>query len=234
MRVVIIEEHPLCREGFIRVVESHPEIELVGAAATGRDGLHLVDLASPDLVVMAWSLPGMGGSALVRELRRRRPDAGVLALSASATLREVSEALAAGARGFVSKADPIEAVVAGMFAVQRGERFLGPAVARLPLRGVVADGRDIHDAGASPDVLAVLSEREREVFDLVVRGFKNRDIARELCVSIKTVDAHRNHLNKKLGCHSTLDVIRFAIANGLHALDLDVRTAPGVGRAAVA
>lgn len=215
MRIVLIDEHPVFREGFAHAIGRNPGFMLAGSARNAREGFRLIDVHAPDVVVMDWLLPGMSGAAVVREIKRRRREAGVLVLSASCRERDVCEALAAGAHGYFSKADPADALIASIEAVARSERSLGPSVAWLTLLTDRIGVRDADDGGGDADVLAALSEREREVFDLVIRGYKNRAIARELCISIKTVDAHRLHVNNKLHCHSTVELVRFAVMNGL-------------------
>jgi DNA-binding NarL/FixJ family response regulator len=213
MRIVVIDRQPLCRAGFKAVISRSPGLVVVGEAGQGDEGLRLVDLHRPDLAAIDLALSGMSGLAAMREIRLRSPGTRMLALSASCHERDVLNAFAAGALAFMAKTDPAESFSQAIRAVARGDRFLGPAARSLalppsqPRKGVRDDRR--------ATVLDVLSRRERQVFNLLVRGFRNRDVAGELGISLKTVETHRLHINRKLACSCSADLIRFALANGL-------------------
>jgi DNA-binding NarL/FixJ family response regulator len=137
---------------------------------------------------------------------------GVVFLCNSCCERDVLDAVECGALGYVSKRDPLASVVNALQAAARGERYFGPSVRALSL----PPSTGTHRARAQPaHVLAALSLREREVFQLVIRGFRNREIARELCIAIKTVGSHRLQINRKLGCSSVSELMFFAASNGL-------------------
>jgi two-component system response regulator NreC len=195
------------------MLEGQSDLELVDEAAEARVGFALIDACKPDVVAMDVSLPGMNGIAATRELRWRASGSRVLLLGSGIRERDVLEGLAAGATGFALKCDVVETILCALRTVGRPALYLpptlrgvavavsGPARRRLSLR--------------ADDVLAPLSARERDVMDLVVRGWPNREIARELCVSVKTVDTHRSRINRKLSCRNAGDIIRFAADNGL-------------------
>jgi two-component system, LuxR family, secretion system response regulator SsrB len=212
MRIVLIEEQPLFREGFRRQLNEFPGFVVVGTAAHAREGLKLVDELAPEVVVVDLVLPGMSGTTAIREIRGRKPAPRVLAICGTCHERDVLDAFAAGATGFVAKTDSAEVFADAIRAVANDERFLGPSARTLALG---PPGRGNGRAWRRDDVLAVLSARERDVFDLIVRGFKNRDVARELCISVKTVETHRLHINRKLLCSSSMDLVQFALGNGI-------------------
>jgi DNA-binding NarL/FixJ family response regulator len=217
MRVVVIDQQPLFREGLRAFVDRQVGMQVVGAAGHAREGFRLVDQLSPDVVVVDLVLPGMGGLATIKEILRRRAQVAVLAVSSACYERDVLDALSAGAGGFVAKTDPPEAFVEGLRAVGRGLRFLGPCARGLALPAGGPTNGTRAGTRPDPDVLTGLSPREREVFDLIVKGFKNREMARELCISIKTVETHRLHINRKLACSNSLDLLRFALANRIYS-----------------
>jgi DNA-binding NarL/FixJ family response regulator len=159
------------------------------------------------VAVIALSLSGMNGIAATREVKVRSPATRVLLVAHAAHEREVVDGLAAGADGFAFTSEPLDGLLAAIRTVGAGLRHLPPR-----LRGIA------ERPPGSPvpsDVLAVLSRREREILNLVIRGWRSRHIARELCVSIKTVETHRSHINRKLHCSSSSDLVRFAADNGL-------------------
>jgi two-component system secretion response regulator SsrB len=214
MRVVLIEGQPLFCEGFARRLNECEGLSVVGTSAHARDGLHVVHDTNPDVAVVDLVLPGMSGIATIREMRRRHAALRILATGAVCHERDVLDALEAGALGFVAKTERAEVFADGIRTVARNERFFGPA-ARVLALSLGAEGR--HCGTPAGGVLACLSAREREVFELLVRGFKNRDVAAELCISVKTVETHRLHINKKLVCSSAMDLLQFALANGILA-----------------
>jgi DNA-binding NarL/FixJ family response regulator len=154
------------------------------------------------------ALPAMSGINATREVCRRLPGARVLLMADWARERDVIDGFTAGAQGFMLKSEPVETMLTAMRTVARGGRYLTPKV-----RGVKVEAAE---SRARPsDLLASLTLRERDVIDLIVKGWRSRDIARELCVSIKTVETHRTRINRKLSCRSSADLIRFAADNGL-------------------
>ena len=214
MRVVLISGEPAFRFGFRAVVELSGDLDLVADAGDARSGFQAIDQEMPDVVVMDVALRGMDGTAATREVKRRAPEARVLLLAAWPRERDVLEGFAAGADGFALKTEPVESLIYAIRTVGHGNRYL-PA----DVRGLTGDtSRAIErsqTAGVAADVLDALSTREREVLELVIKGWRNRDMARELCVSIKTIDTHRTRINRKLRCRSSAELIRFAADNGL-------------------
>jgi len=211
MRIVVIAGEPAFRLGIGMAVERTDDLQLVADAADARSGFAAVDSTAPDVVLIDVSLRGMDGIDATREVRRRAPRARVLLLASWPRERDVLDGFAAGASGYALKTDPIELLYEAIRAVGGGQRYLAPG-----LRGWSQDAApEGQSRDGVRDVLRALSLREREVLSLVVKGRRSRDIAAELCISIKTVETHRNHINRKLGCTSAADLTRFAADNGL-------------------
>ncbi|HEY0708592.1 MAG TPA: response regulator transcription factor [Polyangia bacterium] len=214
MRVVLISGEPAFRFGFRTVVETSGDLDLVADAADARSGFQAIDTESPDVVVMDVALGGMNGPSATREVKRRAPGARVLLLGTWPRERDVLEGFAAGADGFALKSDPVVSLIYAIRSVGHGNRFLTAAVRGLSGTTARAIQRSQNN-GVAADVLDALSAREREVLDLVIKGWRNRDMARELCVSIKTIDTHRTRINRKLRCRNAAELIRFAADNGI-------------------
>jgi len=215
MRIVVVAGEPIVRAGIKAAVEPCGDLVLVGEGADARAGFSAIDAEKPDVVIMDVVLNGMNGIAATREVKRRAPETHVILLSATANEREAGEAFAAGADGFVLKTQPIDTLLEAFRTVGRGGPYLPPGLRGIVLAKGLGRSRRRTTPSLGFDVLEALSPREREVFDLVIRGWRNRDIARELCVSAKTIDTHRTRINHKLGCAGTADLIRFAADNGL-------------------
>jgi DNA-binding NarL/FixJ family response regulator len=219
MRIVLIAGEPAFRFGFRVVLEKASDVDLVADAEDARSGFGAIDLEKPDLVVIDVALRGMSGIDATREVKRRAPKARVLLLASWPRERDVLDGLAAGADGFALKTDSVDILLEAIRTVGAGQRYLTSEVRGLNLPAP----RGVRPEGKGRDVLHALSLREREVLGLVIKGYRSRDIARELCISIKTVETHRNHINRKLGCASAADLTRFAADNGL------LRSAPSMG-----
>jgi len=211
--VLLVDDHHLFREGLALLLGSQAQIELAGGAATAREACALVEKLEPDVVILDMTLPDSDGIATTREILRRRPQTHVLMLTMHATEFFVRKALEAGALGYALKTQSATELVQAIEAVGAGNVYLAP---EIPTGSdPVAPRQGANGATGSSNPLDDLSPREREVFDLVMRGLSNHQVARNLCISVKTVETHRTHINRKLGVHSTGQLIRLAALQGL-------------------
>ena len=208
MKVVLVEDHALFRMGVRELLARVPGVDVVGEASTARTAFEVITAAQPDVVLMDVALPGMDGVVATREIRRRSPRVRVLILSAHGQARDVLDALDAGAAGYALKSDGPDALVLALGQVARGERYFSPEVAEH----LTANQGPWRRAA---DVLAVLSEREREVFRLAADCRIARDIASELCIARKTVDTHLNRINRKLKLRNLAELVRLGMDLGL-------------------
>jgi NarL family two-component system response regulator LiaR len=206
-RVVVIDDHEVLRAGVCSFVASFPGYEVVGEAADARAGLRMVEAERPDVALMDLDLPGMDGIVATREICLLSPRTRVVVLSAHHQIHEVVGAFDAGAVGFVLKADPPETLMEALERVSRGVSYLAPTIA-----GCVPVLRKRRCAAG--DVLSALSEREREVFRLAANGRTAVEIADDICIDRKTVHAHLNRINRKLGLRDRLQLTRLAISMG--------------------
>jgi DNA-binding NarL/FixJ family response regulator len=218
MRVIVVEDHPFFRLGVRVLLTTVPGYDVIGEAGSARAAFALIESTRPDVVLMDIVLPGMDGVVATREILRRAPDVKVLILSGHDDVRDVLDALAAGAAGYALKSERADALLQALEHMRRGERYIAPELvdklSTQPSNGV-----------RPADVLDVLSEREREVFRLAADCHMPQEIARDLCLARKTVDTHLNRINRKLGLRHRGDLVKLAARLGLvHA----VRTArPG-------
>jgi len=188
IRVLVVDDHPVVRDGIAGVLDAVPDLEVVGTAADGVEAVQRAAVLDPDVVVLDLRMPGGGGVEAVRELRRRRLRAAVLVLTTFDTDSDTLAAIEAGAEGYLLKDAPTDRLVAAVRATAAGETVLSPAVASRLVSRLAGGGRD-----------RSLSEREREVLALVARGTANRAIAEQLFVSEATVKTHLVHIYDKLG-----------------------------------
>jgi DNA-binding NarL/FixJ family response regulator len=211
----LVDDRELFREGFRLLLASQSDFDIVGEASAVPLAYDEVQARRPDVVIVSSDLNGLGGTAVTRELVRRQPEAKVLMLSSRSDDDGVHQALAAGARGFALKQQPSTQVFEAVRAVAAGHVYLAPPISQLVLQDHLRLRRGETTQAGPCDVL---SRRERDVFELLVRGNSNRRIARMLGISPKTVETHRAHVLRKLGVHSIVDLIRFAAR---HQLPLD-------------
>lgn len=209
VRIVLADDHALVRAGLRKLLESMPDIDVVGEADDGQAVLRLVEQLHPKLVVMDISMPGLNGLDTALRLTQAHPQTRVLILSMHQSEDYVRQALRNGAAGYILKdAAPVELEMA-LKAVLRGETYLSPAVSK----GVVSDyvqrlrSEEIPGAG--------LTARQREILQLIGEGNTTKDIARRLNISIKTVETHRTQLMKQLDLHDIAGLVRYAIRIGL-------------------
>lgn len=210
--IVIVDDHAIMREGLAQVLGQQPDLEVVGSAGDGRQGLKLIDGLRPDVVILDISMAGLNGIEVARQVRERRPDCAVVMLSMHASPEYVFQAMEAGARGYLQKESSAKEIVDAVRAVKAGRRYLGPGIAEL-----VAEHLASRKPGDNP--LQLLSRREREILQLVAEGRSSSEIGALLFLSPKTVDSYRSRLMGKLGLADVPALVKFAIRHGVIPLD---------------
>jgi two-component system, NarL family, nitrate/nitrite response regulator NarL len=206
IRVLVADDHTVVREGIRRLLAETPEFQVVAEAGSGPEALAAAEREHPDVVLLDLSMPGVTGLDLVRDLRERFPDTRVLILSVHDDREYVLESVRAGAHGYLRKDSGPSEIRHAIRAVHGGDSFFSPPVARH-LAAAVAD--------SPPGQLEELTARERQVLVRVARGLTNRKTAAELGISVRTVEAHRDNLMRKLRIHSVAGLTRFAIEHHL-------------------
>lgn len=212
-RIVIAEDYTILREGLRALISSHADFEVVGEAADGQDAIRCVERFTPDLVLMDLSMPKMNGLDAILEVRRRAPETKVLALTVHKAEEYILAALEAGADGYVLKdADQAELMMA-IATVLSGKSYLSPGISEKVIQGYL-EGKK---SAKPPPSRETLTPREKQVLKLIAEGFKNKEIAEYLCVSVKTVEKHRANLMQKLDLHNASALTAFAMERGLVA-----------------
>jgi DNA-binding NarL/FixJ family response regulator len=204
MRIVLVEDHLAYRESFRLAVSTLSPFTVVGEATRARDAYAVIESTNPDLVVTDFMLPDTDGVSLARELRRRRVKVRMMILGRLGHPLFVRDALRAGIAGFALKREPLQDLIGAMQRVAAGETYLSPQIQE----------RIAHD-GSDESTLEKLSSREREIFCLLLEGLSTKEIAKLLYLSPKTVDAHRLHINRKLGVRSPAELARLVADQGL-------------------
>jgi two-component system, NarL family, response regulator NreC len=203
--LVLVEDHLAYRQSLRVALATFDRFAVVGEAATAREAYDIIEACSPDLAVIDFLLPDTDGISLARELRRRRLRTKLMILGRKAHASFLHEALRAGISGYVLKQQSLDDVVRAMDEVLSGRRYLGPELEKELLKPL----------GAKAQALESLSSREREILFLLMEGLSTKEIAKALFLSPKTVDAHRLHINRKLGVRSPAALTRFVAGEGL-------------------
>lgn len=210
IRVLLADDHQVVRAGLRSLFEPHPDVEVVGEAADGEEAVRRAAELRPDVVILDFSMPGLGGAEAAAALRRESPEVKVLVLSAFEDHGFVTQVLQAGVRGYLLKRAAAEQLVQGVRTVAAGGVYLDPVLAALlavrPGPASVASDGD-------------LSERERDVLRLLAVGYTNKEIGARLRISVKTVETYKTRGMEKLGFGSRVDLVRYASRRGWLAAD---------------
>lgn len=205
-RILLVDDHTVVRHGFRMILDAQEDLEVVGEASNGREAVSEAGRLRPDVVVMDVTMPELNGIEATRRIGESVPRARVLALSMHKDSVYVREILRAGARGYLLKDAPQDDLVAAVRALARGEGFISSAVSDA----VLTDYRK-----HVTDPIDLLTTREREVLQMIAEGKTNKEIAVILTLSVYTVEAHRGRIMEKLNLHSSGELVRFAVRNGL-------------------
>ena len=206
IRILLVDDHTILRDGIRLLLESEPDMTVVGEAEDGRTAVKLTCQLKPDVVLMDIAMPLLNGLEATRQIKHDCPHAKVLILTMHENEEYIRQALASGAMGYILKDAAARELLNAIHAVHRGEAILSPAVTRLVVENYLRWGDIQMDSSTNR-----LSPREREVLQLIAEGYSNKQIAEILCISIKTVQAHRMNLMSKLGLHDRAELIKYAI-----------------------
>ena len=211
LRILLAEDHTILREGIRSLLASSPELEVVGEAEDGLQAVAQAKQLEPDLVLIDLSMPLMNGTEAIKQIKLRNPATKVVVMTVHKSDEHVRAALDAGAEGYFLKDDRSQDLMAAIQSVVAGGTCLSPKICGRVVSGYLGQ-TSTQGAGLPWDAL---TDREREVLKLVAEGFKNREIAEHLCVSLKTVEKHRANVMRKLDLHSASELTGYAFENGL-------------------
>lgn len=210
-RLLIVEDHTILREGLKSLLCASPDLDVVGEAEDGRQAFRLVNDISPDLILMDLSMPRMNGFEAIKEIKKQHPEIKIIALTVHNTEEYILMTLQAGADGYVLKDATHDELIMAIQHVLQGKRYLSPSVSDKVIVGYLEGKKSLKPKSAWDS----LTQREREVLKLIAEGYKNKEVAAYLCISLKTVEKHRANLMKKLDLHNTSALTVFAMERGL-------------------
>jgi two-component system, NarL family, response regulator NreC len=211
VRIVIAEDHTILREGLKALISTNPNFEVVGEAEDGREAIRCVEKLKPDLILSDLSMPRMNGMEAIREIKKRSPDTKVMVLTVHRTEEYILAALKAGAEGYVLKDSTHSELMLAVKNILSGKRYISPGISEKVIEGYL-EGKKALKTRTSWETL---TQREREILKLIAEGYRNKEIADYLCISVKTVEKHRANLMDKLDLHSVSALTAFAMEKGL-------------------
>lgn len=211
IKILVVDDHTVVREGICTLLGLSPEMEIVGEASNGMEALDMIRKYAPDVVLLDISMPIMDGLETTRRIRKEFPEVKILVLTQHDDKEFVFPIIEAGARGFINKTAASSELVAGIRSLYRGDSFLSPSAARF----LVEDYQLEAAYRKGQDPYKQLTDREKEVFKLLAEGYSTKEIAEMLVISPKTVDGHKTRLMAKLGLHSRVEVVKYALRKGI-------------------
>lgn len=211
IRIILAEDYTIIREGLKSLLLSEPDFDVVGEAADGREAIECVEKLAPDIVLMDLSMPRMDGVEAIRQIKKQSPATRVLVLTVHKNEEYILATFQAGADGYVLKYVGHAELVSAINTVMKGEPYLSSAVSQVVLEGYL-EGKSAAKPASSWDTL---THREREILKLIAEGYKSREIADLLCISVKTASTHRANIMKKLDLHSASALTEYARERGL-------------------
>ncbi|HZQ03154.1 MAG TPA: response regulator transcription factor [Gaiellaceae bacterium] len=206
-RILVADDHPIVRSGLKKVLDAQPDLEVVAEAEDGAEAVKKALAEDVHLAILDVSMPKTTGIQAAEELRRRKPELKLLMLSMYDSEQFLFESLKAGASGYVLKSDADHDIVDAVRRTMRGQSFLYPSAVSTLVRDFVDRGRD--------DQHDILTPRELQVLKLIAEAYTSKEIAKELVISVKTVERHRQNILDKLGMSDRVELTRYAIRRGL-------------------
>ncbi len=214
IRVLVADDHPVVRKGLQSCLAKHEKLKIIGEATTGEEAVQKALELKPDVVLMDISMPGMTGLAATEKLREQAPQIKVVVLSIHNNREYIFRIIQAGAHGYVSKEASPDELLRAINAVCAGGTCFSPEIAQAALQQFVQNG-------GKKEPFAQLTSREREVLVLIAEGQSNKEIANKLGIGVRTIETHRERIMRRLDIHSVAGLTKFAIANGLVALQAE-------------
>ncbi|MDP4083362.1 MAG: response regulator transcription factor [Bacillota bacterium] len=211
IKILLVDDHAVVRMGLSMLLNADPELQVVGEASEGNEGIEKAHKLKPDVVVMDLSMPhGKDGLSATVELKKQMPEVNILILTMHDDEEYLFRAIQAGASGCILKSAPHDELITAIQSVSKGDAYLHPSATKRLMEEYLGNIRN-----GSTDTFNLLSEREKEVLTFVAKGFSNKEIAEQLVISVKTVETHKGNLMEKLQMKTRPELVEYAVKKGL-------------------
>ncbi len=216
VRLLIADDHKIFRQGIKKLLEEEPDLQVVGEAADGREVVKKATELKPDVILMDIAMANLNGLEATKQIKKVLPESKIIMLTMHKNEEYVLQSFQAGASGYILKEGAVEELVSAIRSINQDKSFLSPTVSKTLVDAYLRK----METGKTETPFDLLTDREREVLQLIAEGFTNREVAKQLFISVKTVEAHRAHIMQKLNIHDIAKLVKYAIQKGL--VDLNV------------
>lgn len=211
IKILLVDDHAVVRMGLKMLLNNHSDMEVVGEASEGNEGIQRAHELNPDVVVMDLSMPhGKDGLSATSELKKQMPNVAILILTMHDDEEYLFRAIQAGASGCILKSAPHDELILAIQSVYKGDAYLHPSATKRLMEEYLNSAKD-----GEGDLINLLSDREREVLTLIAKGYSNKEIGEQLAISVKTVETHKGNLMEKLQMKTRPELVAFALRKGL-------------------
>jgi len=213
IKIILVDDHQLVRDGIKALLTGIPDLEIIGEASGAGELFRELENLKPDLLIMDISLPEISGIEITKKIRNEYTGIKVLILSMYNSEEFILNSIKAGARGYLPKNTSRDELLEAIYTINKGEEFFSESISKIMLKSYIK--RATNDDQTEDKTHAVLTSREIEILKLYVEGLINKEISDKLDISIRTVETHKNHIMRKLGLKSTVELVKFAIRNNI-------------------
>ncbi len=211
VKLVVADDHKIFRQGIKKLLEEESDLQVVGEAANGREAVKKATELKPDVILMDIAMANLNGLEATRQIKKVLPDVKVIMLTMHKNEEYVLQSFQAGASGFILKEGAVEELVSAIRSIHQDKSFLSPSISKTLIDAYLRK----METGKTETPFDMLTDREREVLQLIAEGYTNREVAKSLFISVKTVEAHRAHIMQKLNIHEVAKLVKYAIQKGL-------------------
>ena len=214
INIFLVDDHQIVRDGIKSLLLDSSEISIAGEAMNGKELMDELEHSKPDVILMDISLPDISGIELTKQITQQFPDIKVVILSMYTQEDFITNAIGAGAKGYLPKNTTRQELLNAVIAVHNGREYYNDAVSKIILENYISTVRKLKEVETEKDP-ENLSSREKQILKLYIEGMSNQQIADKLFISIRTVESHKNHIMQKLGVKSTVELVKYAIRNNI-------------------
>ncbi len=217
IKIFIVDDHAIVRDGLSSMLQSQSDLKIIGQAESGESALEQLNNISPDIILMDIMMTGMDGIATTAKIREKFTEPKIIILSMEVTQILISDAIKAGAQAYIPKDSKKHELIEAIRNVQKGEKYFSPKISEVVFKGFY--DQSVSGKGGDGEEESKITKREIEVLQQIASGLSNREIADKLFISIRTVDAHRNHIMQKLKLKTTAELVKYAIKHKIVELE---------------